>query len=112
MSSQLRSGPVSSRALSATQAMGAPVVGRRALAALTVSPARALSRLDLPTPVPPSQASTYADPSKPSLRRPSPQTPRAPDGSGLRAAAASAAPSMAARPAERGAARPAPLVHR
>ena len=55
--------------LSATHAMGVPVVGRRALAGLTTSPASALSRLDLPTPVPPTKASTYADPSKPSLCR-------------------------------------------
>ena len=34
------------------------IVGRRAEARLTVSPASALSRLDLPTPVPPTRART------------------------------------------------------
>ena len=35
-----------------------PVVGRRGPAGLMLSPARALSRLDFPTPVPPTRATT------------------------------------------------------
>src|SRR5439155_13914594 len=42
-----------------SQATASDVVGRRALAALTFAPARALRRLDLPTPVPPTSARTY-----------------------------------------------------
>ena len=40
------------------QATGSEVVGRRAEAVLTTLPASALSRLDLPTPVPPTNART------------------------------------------------------
>ena len=56
------SGAASSAAPAGTQATGSEVVGRRTPAGLTVSPAIALSRLDLPTPVPPASASTYRSP--------------------------------------------------
>jgi hypothetical protein len=54
-----RSRPSTSRrAVAGTHATGSEVVGRRTDAALTDAPARALSRLDLPTPVPPTSATT------------------------------------------------------
>jgi len=58
-------------AASARRPTTAEPVGRRAEAALTVDPASAFNRLDLPTPVPPTRASTYASDGNPSRRMPS-----------------------------------------
>ncbi len=57
-SSHSSSGARASRSTRGTHAIGSEVVGRRADAGLTSPPARALSRLDLPTPVPPTRART------------------------------------------------------
>ena len=57
-SSQSSSGFRTARSAAGIQATGSDVVGRRADAVLTTLPASALSRLDLPTPVPPTRART------------------------------------------------------
>ena len=62
--------PASSRPrLEETHATASDVVGRRAPAGLTFSPAIAFNNVDFPTPVPPTSARTYALLGKPSRAR-------------------------------------------
>ncbi len=70
-SSHSSNGPSDSCSDAGIHATGSLVVGRRTDAGLTAEPASALRRLDLPTPVPPTSASTYASDGNPSRRSPS-----------------------------------------
>ena len=96
------SGTRSSRSVRGIHAIGWAVVGRRAEAGLTSPPASALSKLDLPTPVPPTSARTYASPGKPRRRVPAAWAARRGSLSRPSWSAASAASSAAARHGESG----------
>ena len=104
-SSQSSSGSSASRSVRGIQAIGSAVVGRSAEARLTSPPASALSRLDLPTPVPPTSARTYASPGKPTRRAPVSWAARNGWLSRPRRSAASDASSAAARQRDSGSVR-------
>ena len=94
---QRSSGPSSSAASAGTQATGSAVTGLVAPGRLTSRPARALSRLDLPAPVPPARAHTNAVPGKPSRVLAAPRVSRAGPASSPSCSAASATRSSASR---------------